>query len=44
MDKTEFRVLIKHYFLRGKTLSAPKRPKTQQSAGEVMGSVFWDAH
>ena len=24
--------------------SAPKRPKTQQSAGKVMASVFWDAH
>ena len=24
--------------------SAPKRPKTQQSAGEVMASLFWDAH
>ena len=23
--------------------SAPKRPKTQQSAGKVMASVFWDA-
>lgn len=22
----------------------PKRPKTQQSAGKVMASVFWDAH
>ena len=26
----------------GKSLS--KRPKTQQSAGKVMASVFWDAH
>ena len=24
--------------------SAPKRPKTQQSAGKVMASVFWDTH
>lgn len=24
--------------------SPPKRPKTQQSAGKVMASVFWDAH
>ena len=24
--------------------SAPKRPKTQQSAGKVMASVYWDAH
>ena len=24
--------------------SAPKRPKTQQSAGEEMTCVFWDAH
>ena len=24
--------------------SAPKRSKTQQSAGKVMASVFWDAH
>ena len=24
--------------------SAPKRPKTQRSAGEVMASVLWDAH
>lgn len=24
--------------------SAPKRPKTQQSAGKVMATVFWDAH
>ena len=24
--------------------SRPKRPKTQQSAGKVMASVFWDAH
>ena len=24
--------------------SAPKRPKTQRSVGEVMASVFWDAH
>lgn len=24
--------------------SVPKRPKTQQSAGKVMASVFWDAH
>ena len=24
--------------------SAPKRPKTQQSIGKVMASVFWDAH
>lgn len=24
--------------------SAPKRPKTQQWAGKVMASVFWDAH
>ena len=24
--------------------SAPKRPKTQQSAGKVLASVFWDAH
>ena len=23
---------------------APKHPKTQQSAGKVMTSVFWDAH
>ena len=22
----------------------PKRPKTQQSGGKVMASVFWDAH
>ena len=24
--------------------SSPKRPKTQQLAGKVMASVFWDAH
>lgn len=24
--------------------SAPKRPKTQESAGKVMASVFWDSH
>ena len=24
--------------------SAPKRPKTQQTAGRVMASVFWDVH
>ena len=24
--------------------SAPKRPKMQQSTGEVMASVFWDEH
>ena len=24
--------------------SRPKRPKTQQSAGKVMASIFWDAH
>ena len=24
--------------------SAPKRPKTQQLAGKLMASVFWDAH
>lgn len=24
--------------------SRPKRPKTQQSAGKVMASVFWDSH
>ena len=24
--------------------SAPKRPKTQQSAGKFMASVFWDAY
>lgn len=24
--------------------SRPKRPKTQQSAGKVMASVFWDTH
>ena len=24
--------------------SAPKRPKTQQTAGKVMASVFWDSH
>ena len=24
--------------------SRPKRPKTQQSAGKVMASVFWDMH
>ena len=24
--------------------SRPKRPKTQQCAGKVMASVFWDAH
>ena len=24
--------------------SAPKRPKTQQSAGKVVASVFWDTH
>jgi len=24
--------------------SRPKRPKTQQSAGKVLASVFWDAH
>ena len=24
--------------------SRPKRPKTQQWAGEVMASIFWDAH
>lgn len=24
--------------------SRPKRPKTQQSAGKVLGSVFWDSH
>lgn len=24
--------------------SAPKRPKTQQTAGKVMASVFWDTH
>ena len=24
--------------------SAPKRPKTQRSAGKVMASVFWNAH
>ena len=24
--------------------STPKRPKTQQSAGKVIPSVFWDAH
>ena len=23
--------------------SAPKRPKTQQSAGKIMANVFWDA-
>ena len=26
------------------TKSRPKRPKTQQSAGKAMASVFWDAH
>ena len=29
---------------RGKGESRPKRPKTQQSAGKVMASVFWDMH
>ena len=24
--------------------NAPKRPKTQQSSGYVIASVFWDAH
>ena len=24
--------------------SAPKRPKTQRSAGKVMARVFWDAY
>ena len=24
--------------------STPKRPKTQQSSGKVIASVFWDAH
>ena len=25
-------------------VNVPKRPKTQQSVGKVMASVFWDAH
>ena len=29
---------------RGEGESRPKRPKTQQSAGKVMASVFWDMH
>ena len=29
---------------RGEGKSRPKRPKTQQSAGEVTASVFWDMH
>ena len=29
---------------RGEGESRPKRPNTQQSAGKVMGSVFWDMH
>ena len=43
-----------HYFIpeskrasaewRGQGESRPKRPKTQQSAGKVMASVFWDMH
>ena len=24
--------------------SAPKRPKTQQPAGEIMANIFWDVH
>ena len=49
MDKT----WIHHYTPETKTLSAewtaageirPKRPKTQQWAGKVMASVFWNAH
>ncbi|XP_032676157.1 histone-lysine N-methyltransferase SETMAR-like [Odontomachus brunneus] len=27
-----------------KSGSAPKRPKTQQSAGKVLATVFWNAH
>ena len=49
MDKTR----IHHYTPETKGLSAkwtadgrshPKRPKTQQWAGKVMASVFWNAH
>ena len=29
---------------RGESESRPKRPKTQQSAGKVMASVFWDMY
>ena len=29
---------------RGEGENRPKRPKTQQSAGKVMASVFWDMH
>lgn len=29
---------------RGEGKSRPKRPKTQQSAGKIMASVFWDTH
>ena len=29
---------------RGEGESRPKRPNTQQSAGKVMASVFWDMH
>ena len=32
----------KHWVRPGE--SAPKRPKTQQSAEKVMANVFWDAH
>ena len=49
MDKT----WVHHYFPESRDgskqwvkpgESAPKRPKTQQSAGKVMGSILWDAH
>ena len=49
MDET----WIHHYTPETKRLSAkwtavgerrPKRPKTQQWAGKIMASVFWDAH
>ena len=44
---------IHHYTLQTKRSSAkwraagesrPKRPKTQQWAGKVTASIFWDAH
>ena len=38
----ELRVVSKQWIKPGE--SAPKRPKTQQSAGKVMASVFWDAN
>ena len=39
---TESRKGSKQWVKLGET--APKRPKTQQSARKVMASVFWDAH